>query len=113
MPANHFRFQLSPDFVVALGAMVRFPGDKLAGQEVELELTHSTRHDREAYEALLGDALVGDPYRFAREDYVEEAWRIVDPAVAADAPVYPYEPGTWGPREVEDMVPGGWAKLGP
>ncbi|BDG02341.1 glucose-6-phosphate dehydrogenase [Anaeromyxobacter oryzae] len=107
-PANYVRFRLSPDFVIALGAMVRAPGERLAGREVELELTHLPGKDREPYEELLGDALAGDSFRFAREDYVEEAWRIVDPAIKTGTPVYPYEPGTWGPREAEGMVPGGW-----
>ena len=43
----------------------------------------------------------GDATLFAREDYVEEAWRVVDPMLAASTPVYEYEPGTWGPREAE------------
>ena len=41
------------------------------------------------------------PRLFAREDYVEEAWRIVDPVLKAGTPVYEYEPKTWGPTEVE------------
>ena len=44
----------------------------------------------------------------SREDYVEEAWRIVDPAIQASTPIHEYEPGTWGPKEAERMVPGGW-----
>ena len=51
----------------------------------------------------------GDGALFAREDYVEEAWRIVDPVLKKDTPVYTYEPNTWGPREVERVTPeGGW-----
>jgi len=107
-PANHFRFRLSPDFVIALGAMVRAPGKKLEGREVELELNHVAGKDLEPYEELLGDALAGDSFRFAREDYVEEAWRIVDPAIEAGTPIHVYEPGTWGPKEADDLVPGGW-----
>jgi glucose-6-phosphate 1-dehydrogenase len=54
--------------------------------------------------------LAGDATQFARQDYVEEAWRIVDPILKAATPVYPYEPHTWGPKEVEQSVvpPGGW-----
>jgi glucose-6-phosphate 1-dehydrogenase len=48
--------------------------------------------------------------RPVREDYVEEAWRIVDPALKAHVPVSVYEQKTWGPAEVEKQVspPGGW-----
>jgi glucose-6-phosphate 1-dehydrogenase len=107
-PANYFRFRLSPGFVIALGAMVRAPGERFAGQEVELELNKVEGKDLEPYEELLGDALEGDSFRFAREDYVEEAWRIVDPAIKAGTPVHGYEPGTWGPAEAGRLAPGGW-----
>jgi glucose-6-phosphate 1-dehydrogenase len=64
----------------------------------------------EAYERVLTDAMAGDRMLFAREDYVEEAWRIVDPAIKAATPVYDYQPGTWGPTQVAQMVSplGGW-----
>jgi glucose-6-phosphate 1-dehydrogenase len=64
----------------------------------------------DAYEKVLGDAISGDATLFAREDYVEEAWRIVDSVLKADTPVYEYEPGTWGPAELEKRLApsGGW-----
>jgi glucose-6-phosphate 1-dehydrogenase len=63
------------------------------------------------YERVLSDALEGDPELFARMDYVEEAWRIVDPLLTMNTPVREYEPGTWGAAEcAEDFAPpGGWA----
>jgi glucose-6-phosphate 1-dehydrogenase len=66
--------------------------------------------EMDAYERVLGDAMHGDATLFAREDYVEEAWRIVDPVLKAGTPVYEYEPGTWGPKEVDSRVSpaGGW-----
>src|SRR6267142_1411551 len=108
LPANSFRFRLSPDFVIALGAMVRAPGERFSAREVELELSKVEGKDLEPYEELLGDALAGDSFRFAREDYVEEAWRIVDPAIKAGTPIHAYEPGTWGPAEADRVAPGGW-----
>ncbi len=46
---------------------------------------------------------------FAREDYVAEAWRIVDAALKQKAPVFPYEPKSWGPAEAQMVTPpGGW-----
>lgn len=107
-PPNYFRFRLSPGFVIALGAMVRAPGEKFAGEEVELELNKVDAKDLEPYDELLGDAIAGDSFRFAREDYVEEAWRIVDPAIKASTPIQAYEQGTWGPVEADRLAPGGW-----
>jgi glucose-6-phosphate 1-dehydrogenase len=55
----------------------------------------------DAYKRVLGDAMEGDASLFAREDYVEEAWRIVNPVLKAGTPVSEYEPNTRGPSEVD------------
>jgi glucose-6-phosphate 1-dehydrogenase len=108
LPRNYLRFRLSPDFVISLGACIKAPGEDLAAEEVELDLAHKRTGDLDPYEELLGDAMRGDAFRFAREDYVDEAWRIVDPAIRANTPVHEYEPGTWGPKEAAGLVPRGW-----
>jgi glucose-6-phosphate 1-dehydrogenase len=110
-PPNYLRFRISPDVQIALGVMVKSTGDEMAGAETELLALHRPSSDEmDAYERLLGDALKGDATLFAREDYVEEAWRIVDPVLKAGTPIYEYEPKTWGPREVDQRVSpvGGW-----
>ncbi|HET8724668.1 MAG TPA: glucose-6-phosphate dehydrogenase [Anaeromyxobacteraceae bacterium] len=108
LPRNLVRFRLSPDFVIGLGASIRAGGTDPHAEEVELEFTHARAGDLTPYEELLGDAMRGDTFRFAREDYVEEAWRIVDPCIRAGTPIHVYEPGTWGPPEADALVPEGW-----
>jgi len=58
------------------------------------------------YEVLLHAAMLGRSTRFARQDGVEEAWRIMEPLIEAPPPVHPYAPGTWGPAEAERLVAG-------
>jgi glucose-6-phosphate 1-dehydrogenase len=71
---------------------------------------HPGAREMDAYERVLTDAMAGDATLFAREDYVEEAWRIVDPVLKAGTPLHEYEPKTWGPAEVESVTPpGGWS----
>jgi glucose-6-phosphate 1-dehydrogenase len=111
VPLNHFRFRLGPDMTIALGATAMDSAETMCGQEVELQVHHHpTAGKIDAYERLLGDAMAGNATAFAREDYVEEAWRIVDPVLKAGTPIYEYEPNTWGPSEVNQQVspPGGW-----
>jgi len=93
-----------------MGMMVMAPGEKLVGQSAEMIASqHPNAEEMDAYERVLGDAMAGDATLFAREDYVEEAWRIVDPVLKKGTPVYPYEPKSWGPNEVEGVAPtGGW-----
>jgi glucose-6-phosphate 1-dehydrogenase len=105
---NHVRFRLSPEFTIALGATVRESGG--GGHDLELIASHDhAGAEADPYAELLGDAMVGETFRFAREDYVEEAWRIVDPVLDDGSPPPEYEPGTWGPPEAEALVPGGWS----
>jgi glucose-6-phosphate 1-dehydrogenase len=111
LEANYCRFRISPDITLAIGANVIAPGQETRSQSAEMVGTQLPRADEmDAYERVLGDAMHGDATLFAREDYVEEAWRIVDPMLKEGTPVYEYEPGTWGPKEVDSRVspPGGW-----
>ncbi len=107
---NYFRFRVSPDITGAFGLTVNDLEEKMVGQQIELLASrHPSIEEVDAYERVLGDAMEGDATLFAREDYVEEAWRIVDPVLKAGTPVFEYEPQTWGPKEVEQvMPPGGW-----
>jgi len=108
---NNFRFRISPEVTLALGMNVIAPAEDTVSQSVEMIVSrHSRADEMDAYERVLGDAIAGDPTLFAREDYVEEAWRIVDPALKASTPVTEYEPNSWGPSEVDHKVSpvGGW-----
>jgi glucose-6-phosphate 1-dehydrogenase len=110
LTSNYLRFRISPDVAIAMGMTVMASGEKMIGESAEM--VGSRQKDAEemdAYERVLGDAMAGDATLFAREDYVEEAWRIVDPLLRDGSPLYPYEPGVWGPKEVERVTPpGGW-----
>jgi glucose-6-phosphate 1-dehydrogenase len=107
-PQNYVRFRISPEMTIAIAVSVAAFGEAGPRQEVELVATRNARpQEMEAYERVLTDAMAGDPTNFARQDYVEEAWRIVDPVLKAQTPVTVYEPNTWGPNG--DVVPpGGW-----
>jgi glucose-6-phosphate 1-dehydrogenase len=108
---NHLRFRISPEITIAIGASVMSPGEEMKGVDIEMVASrHPSPDEPEAYERVLSDAMIGDATHFARQDYVEEAWRIVDPILKADTPVQEYEIGTWGPKEVDQKVlpPGGW-----
>jgi glucose-6-phosphate 1-dehydrogenase len=110
-PQNYLRFRISPEMTVAMAVSVTSPSGTGPRGEVEMVASrHPRMGEMEAYERVLSDAMAGDATLFARQDYVEEAWRIVDPVLKAATPVYPYEPYTWGPKEVDRSVlpSGGW-----
>ncbi|HKI72821.1 MAG TPA: glucose-6-phosphate dehydrogenase [Verrucomicrobiae bacterium] len=108
---NHCRLRISPNVAFAIGMNSIAVDDETLNQPVEIAWGHCpSAEEMDAYERVLGDAMAGDATLFAREDYVEEAWRIVDPALKANTPIYEYQKGAWGPRESDQRVSpaGGW-----
>jgi glucose-6-phosphate 1-dehydrogenase len=110
--SDYVRFRVGPSTEFAFGLNVMDADETGAGESTELLASHHAGgNERDAYERVLSDALAGDRTLFAREDYVEEAWRIVDPILKTPTPVYTYGPGSWGPAEVAQITPtGGWAE---
>jgi glucose-6-phosphate 1-dehydrogenase len=108
---NYLRFRISPEMEIAMGMVVMGADETMDGIAIEMVANRrACPEEMEAYERVLGDAMAGDPSHFARQDYVEEAWRIIDPILKAGTPLFEYEKNTWGPAAVADSVmpPGGW-----
>lgn len=108
---NYIRLRLTPDLKIALGAQVKRPGDQMIGEPTELSLLEQPKGDEVgAYERLLGEAMLGDPELFSRQDAVEAAWSVIEPTLDLETPVEPYAPGTWGPAACDLMTRdvGGW-----
>ncbi len=110
---NAVRFRLSPEVVIAMGAQAKVAGEVMKGEEVELLALHQPPGQLTPYARLLGDALRGDTTLFTRQDGVEAAWEVVQPALEHPTPVYEYEPHTWGPAEADKIIQGGWHNPAP
>jgi glucose-6-phosphate 1-dehydrogenase len=102
--SNHLRIRISPDVTIALGVRVKNPGEGMTGRDVELALVSCPRDDKPAYQPLFSDAMKGDPELFVGQAGVEASWRVVDPILGDVTPLYPYEPGTWGPPAAEALI---------
>jgi glucose-6-phosphate 1-dehydrogenase len=105
---NLVRFRLGKHDGVTFTVQAKTPGPHLDSQNVDLSVDFAAAlgQRREAYERLLDDALAGLPRRFAREDVVEQTWRVVQPALDAPGPVHPYFRGSWGPSEADRILGG-------
>lgn len=103
---NHIRFRFGGDDGVTVSLETKQPGDELVSRTVDLAVSYPSALGERwgAYERLLDDALDGDARRFARTDAVEEAWRILDPALRDPGPAIGYEPGTWGPSGADRLL---------
>ncbi|MCS6843820.1 MAG: glucose-6-phosphate dehydrogenase [Caldilineales bacterium] len=111
-PPNTLSLCIQPDEGIRLSFNLKVPGAGMRTQTVNMVFDYGTHVGEnalpDAYERLLVDALQGDASLFARSDEIELSWRIVDPIQEGwnegAAPLAFYEPGTWGPREVDEML---------
>lgn len=114
---NQLRFRVKPDGRITLFLQAKVPGGQLVSEPVALTMSEAAAlgEGPAAYEQLLDDALAGNLSRFARQDAVEQAWRIVGPALAESPPPLPYERGSWGPDRADTVVRqhGGWRSCQP
>jgi glucose-6-phosphate 1-dehydrogenase len=103
---NRLTFRTKPTDDISLSLQAKVPGPAMVSGPVDLHLQHDRPKGSDPYRRLIGAALRGDPSLFARQDGVMEAWRIVDPALSPDVPVYPYARGSWGPGEADSVLMG-------
>lgn len=108
--ANYLRFRLSPNTAVALAARVKRTGKEFVGDQHELYLLDEQAVEETPYARLLGDAMAGDGTLFTREDAVEAAWAVLEPALETHPRAHPYQPGSWGPEQADALIAGdgGW-----
>jgi glucose-6-phosphate 1-dehydrogenase len=115
---NHLRFTMGHSGEgISVSLQAKVPGEAIETRPVDLGFTYDEVFgtDRmEAYERLLSDAIEGHAALFAREDSVEETWRIVEPILRNPPPVHLYDRGSWGPPEGDALAAkdGGWHNPG-
>ena len=104
-PQDALRFRIWPETAVGLTLHGKKPGAGWEPQPEELTFAQQPGSDMRAYDRLIGAALDGDRWLFARQDTVEAAWRVVDPVLGDVVPVHPYAQGSWGPGEAGRLLP--------
>jgi len=104
-PADMLTFRIWPETAVSMTLQGKKPGAGWEPQAEELSFAQQSGSDIRPYDRLIGAALDGDRWLFARQDTVEAAWRIVDPVLGDAVPVHPYARGSWGPKEAERLLP--------
>jgi glucose-6-phosphate 1-dehydrogenase len=105
--SNRLRFRIYPNDEVGLTLVGKKPGAGWQPQPEDLTFAQQPGSDMRPYDRLIGAALAGERWLFARQDTVEAAWRIVDPVLGDVVPVHPYAKGGWGPREADSLLPDG------
>jgi glucose-6-phosphate 1-dehydrogenase len=106
VPEDMLRFRIWPETAVGLTLHGKKPGAGLEPQAEEMAFAEQPGSDIRPYDRLIGAALDGERWLFARQDTVEAAWEIVDPVLGDVVPVHPYARGSWGPKEADRLLVG-------
>lgn len=111
-PPNLLSLRIQPDEGIGLRVLAKTPGLEVVGRSVQLDFSYGADFEVStptAYESLLLDCLEGDRMLFARADWVERAWELLDPLLKAWAAEpsgdFPnYAAGSWGPAGSEELI---------
>jgi glucose-6-phosphate 1-dehydrogenase len=104
---DHLVLSIQPDEGITFTFLAKQPGPEISVQPVSMDFSYSDSfmtQPTEAYERLLHDVMDGDHTLFAREDAVERAWMVIQPALEHPAPLCTYQAGTWGPQEADQLL---------
>ncbi|MDR0341813.1 MAG: glucose-6-phosphate dehydrogenase [Nocardiopsaceae bacterium] len=104
-PENELVFRVWPETALGLTVAGKKPGASWEPQVEHLRFAEQPGSDIRPYDRLIGAALDGDRWLFARQDTVEAAWQVVDPVLGGGTPVHPYPRGSWGPKEADRLLP--------
>ena len=107
LAANRLRFRIWPESEVGLTLVGKKPGAGWAPEVQELSFEQDAAQDMRPYDRLIGAALDGERWLFARQETVEASWRVIDPVLDDATPVHRYARGSWGPKEADQLLPGG------
>ena len=112
MAPNILVLYLQPDEGIHWRFEAKVPDTVAKLSSVDMEFHYEDAFGKtalpDAYERLLLDTITGDASLFTRADEVETAWGIIDPIIHAwegkKQPLAFYEPGSWGPKESDELL---------
>ena len=106
---NQIVLRIDPDPGLRL-QLTAIDGDRWRDLHLDSSFMQDLGEPLTPYERLLHGGLTGDHQLFAREDGIEETWRIVQPLLDNPGKIHRYEPGSWGPDAARELLRGhrGW-----
>ncbi len=110
---DHLTFDLADKSRMSLSFYGKRPGPGMKLDKLSMQFAmHETNWAGavlEAYERLIFDAIRGDHTLFTTADGIEELWDRSTNLLENPPPVRPYQPGTWGPNQIHQLIaPRGW-----
>ncbi|HTR75478.1 MAG TPA: glucose-6-phosphate dehydrogenase [Solirubrobacterales bacterium] len=106
---DHLTFELGDPGSISASFLAKVPGATMQLGEAHMQFTYadafgSNQAALDPYERLLHDVMNGDRTLFTSSDAIERLWAISEPVLEDPPPVILYEPGSWGPEEIDALI---------
>jgi glucose-6-phosphate 1-dehydrogenase len=110
---DHLTFDLADESKMSLSFYGKRPGP---GMRLDKQSLQFAMHDTgligdvlEAYERLILDVMRGDRTLFTTAEGIERLWEVSIPLLENPPPVRLYDPGSWGPKSIHQLIaPHAW-----
>ncbi len=107
--SDHLTFELGDPGSISTSFLAKVPGPTIQLGEAHMNFTYATafggpEQALEPYERLIHDVMVGDRTLFTTSDAIERLWEISEPVLDDPPPLEPYEPGSWGPETIHELI---------
>ena len=105
---DHITFDLGDPGGISASFLAKVPGPRMrlgqARMEFSSDETFGTSGALQPYERLMYDAMVGDRTLFTDAPGIERLWSASAPLLEHPSRLHPYEPGSWGPEAIDDLI---------
>jgi glucose-6-phosphate 1-dehydrogenase len=106
---DHLTFELGDPGSISASFLAKVPGPTIELGEAHMRFSYAdtfggTEGALDAYERLIHDVMVGDRTLFTSSDAIERLWEISEPVLEQPPPTLPYEPGSWGPEAIDQLI---------
>ena len=106
---DHLTFELGDPGSISASFLAKVPGPTIQLGEAHMRFSYAdtfggAEQALDAYERLIHDVMVGDRTLFTSSDAIERLWEISEPVLGQPSTAVPYEPGSWGPPQIEELI---------
>jgi glucose-6-phosphate 1-dehydrogenase len=106
---DHLTFELGDPGSISASFLAKVPGPTIQLGEAHMRFSYADtfggrEHALDAYERLIHDVMVGDRTLFTSSDAIERLWEISEPVLERPPPTQTYEPGSWGPAAIDELI---------
>ncbi|HWO83778.1 MAG TPA: glucose-6-phosphate dehydrogenase, partial [Solirubrobacterales bacterium] len=106
---DHLTFELGDPGSISASFLAKVPGPRIQLGEAHMRFSYADtfggpEEALDPYERLIHDVMLGDRTLFTSSEAIERLWEVSQPVLESPPRAIPYEPGSWGPSEIDQLI---------